>query len=58
MQKYSQNDIKEVSMMKKQDNLATEILCSAMKKQRILVVAFVLSLIANVVLLVMGFIRN
>lgn len=45
-------------MMEKHENLATEILSSAMKKKRVLAMAFVASLIVNVVLLVMAFIRN
>ena len=37
-------------MMKKQENLATEILRTALKKQRFLFMAFLVSLIVNVLL--------
>ena len=37
-------------MMKKQENLATEILRTALKKQRFLSMAFLVSLIVNVML--------
>ena len=37
-------------MMKKQENLATEILHTVLKKQRFLSMAFLVSLIVNVML--------
>lgn len=37
-------------MMKEQENLATEILRTALKKQRFLSMAFLVSLIVNVLL--------
>ncbi|MEH2944055.1 hypothetical protein VSQ32_14590 [Lachnospiraceae bacterium KK002] len=37
-------------MMKKQENLATEILRTTLKKQRFLFMAFLVSLIVNVLL--------
>lgn len=44
--------------MKKQENLATEMLRLALKKQRYLVIAFSVSLIVNTVLLAMAFIKQ
>ncbi len=45
-------------MMKKQENLATEILRTALKKQKFLSMAFLTSLIVNVLLSVKIFIKK
>ena len=44
--------------MKKQENLATEMLRLALKKQRNLAIAFSVSLIVNAVLIEMDFIKQ
>lgn len=45
-------------MMKKQENLATEILHTVLKKQRFLSMVFLVSLIVNVLLSVKIFIKK
>ena len=45
-------------MMKKQENLTTEIFRSAIKKNRMLAMALLVSLIANLAMAVVAFIKK